>query len=132
MGGHQISEAARRFLIEGIGSLERLDILLQMQHQAERWWSAVALAHELRLPVPQIEAGLHALGASNLVAVQIAVDVLYRFDPGTAVLCQLVEEIVSAHYADRGNVATVISSGTADSVRLFADAFRLRKGAEDG
>src|SRR5690349_1721944 len=127
MGGHQISEAARHFLREGIGSLERLDILLLMQHHAERWWSALALAHELRIPAPQIEAGLQALGASNLVAVRVTEDVIYRFDPGTTLLRELVEEIVNAHYMDRGNVARVISSGTADSVRLFADAFRLRR-----
>jgi signal transduction histidine kinase len=96
-----LTEAARRLLIEGIGSLERLDILLLMQHDEERWWNVAALANELRIPTSQVEGALNALGQRNLVNVRIAEDVLYRFDPGTPELRRLVEEIVSVHYANR-------------------------------
>jgi hypothetical protein len=131
MERHQLTDAARQFLIDAIGSLERLDILLLMQHHAERWWTSLALATELRIPAEQVEAGLHALGRHNLIGVRLAEDVVYRYDPGTPLLRQLVDDIVNAHYADRHCVAAIVSSHAAGSARLFADAFRLRKGSTD-
>lgn len=132
MTAPQLTESARRFLRDDIGSLERLDVLLLMQHHPARWWTAAALAAEVRIPPPQVEESLNVLGRRNLLNVRVAEDVLYRFDPGTAALRQLVEEIVEAHYVNRGAVATCLSAPPASDARRFADAFRLRKDPHDG
>ena len=126
-----LTESARRFLRDDIGSLERLDILLLMQQHAARWWTAAALAGELRIPSPQVEEGLEALGRRNLISVRVAEDILSRYDPGTPALRQLVDLIVEAHYADRGAIALMVSTRRR-SAELFADAFRWRKGSNDG
>jgi hypothetical protein len=126
-----LTEPARRLLIDEIGSLARLDILLLMQHDEERWWNMAALANELRIPMSQVEEGLNVLGQRNLVNVRIADHVLYRFDPGTPELRRLVEEIVNVHYANRGAVAAVVSARPS-SAQLFADAFRLWRDPNDG
>ncbi len=128
----QLTESARRFLVEVIGSLERLDILLVMHHHEGRWWTAATLACELRMPAATVEEDVNALGRQNLINVRLGEHVLYRFDPGTSELRQLVEEIVNVHYANRGAVAAVISSPGSSSARLFADAFRLWKDPNHG
>jgi hypothetical protein len=132
MNAPQLSESARRVLRDDIGSLERLDVLLLMQHDAERWWTAAALARELRIAPMQVEASLHALGRGNLLEVRVAEDVLYRYDPGAPALRQVIEEIVEFHYANRTAVAAILSAAHASGAELFAEAFRLRKDSDDG
>jgi hypothetical protein len=104
-----LSDAARHFLVHIIGSIERLDIILLMQRHADRWWTATALADELRLTASVTESGLDWLGARNLLGVRIAQDVLYQYGPGTTELRQLVDEVSRAHYADRGAIAAMVA-----------------------
>src|SRR5690349_747789 len=105
-----LTEAARRLLLDAIGSVERLDILLLMQRQAARWWSIPALADAVRIPEPLVEATLDRLASRNLVAVRIAQELLYQFSPGTIELRQVVDEIVRAHERDRNTVTAAMAS----------------------
>lgn len=66
------------------------------------------------------------------MAVRIADDVLYRYSPARQEMNDMVEAIAVAHYADRDALATLMARGPRHDVRLFADAFRLRKGRLDG
>ena len=127
-----LSDAARHFLVHMIGSIERLDIILVMRRHADRWWTATALADELRIPATVVQSDLDWLGARNLLGVRIAQDVLYQYGPGTTELRQLVDEVSLVHDADRGATAGVVARPIPESARLFADAFRLRKGPRDG
>jgi hypothetical protein len=127
-----LSDPARHFLAHTIGSIERLDIILLMQRHPDRWWTAHALADELRIPADAVESDLGWLGTRNLLGVRIAQDVLYQYGPGTNDLRQLIEEVSCAHYADRGAIAALVARPIPEGARLFADAFRLRKGPRDG
>jgi hypothetical protein len=129
----KLSEAASRFLIEQIGSIERLDVLLIVHRQAQRWWASQALGVELGMPVEAVQGHLEQLSAFNVLAVRIADSVLYRYQPGTAQVAQVVDEVVRAHYADRDAVSSLVARrGPAESIRLFAEAFRFRKGKRHG
>lgn len=132
MNAPQLTESAQRLLRDDIGSLERLDILLLLYQHEGRWWTVAALATELRMSPVQVEEDLNGLGRCNLINVRVAEHVLYRFDPGTPALRQLIEEIVEAHYANRSAVAAIVSGPRDHNARLFADAFRLRKDPHDG
>ena len=71
-----LSAAARRLLVDGVGSLERLDLLLFLHRQAARWWSAQALAGELDRPAEALEAHLDHLAARNLLDVLLFLDLV--------------------------------------------------------
>jgi hypothetical protein len=127
-----LSDALKQFLVQAIGTVERLDILLLMQRHADRWWTAKALGEQLRMPATLVETELGVLGSHNLTAVRIAQDVLYQFSPGTPALRQLMNDLAQAYYADRTIVVAMVAAPISEGARLFADAFRLRKGKEDG
>ena len=127
-----VSNKARRFLTDQIGTVERLDLLLFMHRHATRWWAAHALTDELEMPAEAVQSHLEHLSASNLLDVRIAESVIYCYKPGREDLAQLVEEVARAHYRHRNDVVALLARRTTDSARLFADAFQIRKGKRDG
>lgn len=126
-----ISDAVRRFLLEDIGSIERLEVLLLMHQHLETWWEAHALSTALGMPVEAAQAHLERLCARNLLEVRVAGSLIYRYQPGTGWLSQLVEDVSRAHHTDRRGVLALVASPS-ESVRLFADAFRIRKDKSHG
>jgi predicted ArsR family transcriptional regulator len=127
-----LSEAARRLLTEGVGSLERLDLLLFLHRQPARWWSARALEGELDRPADALRRHLDHLVAQNLLDVRIAESVVYRYQPGRDDLAAQVEELARENHLHRDAVATLLARRLGESARLFANAFQLRRGKRDG
>jgi hypothetical protein len=127
-----LSDAARRFLTDDLGSVERLNLLLFMHRHAAKWWAAETLAAELDMPADAVQSHLEHLGTRNLLDVRIAESVIYWYKPGREELSQLVEEVARAHYLRRDAVVAVLARRPAESARLFAEAFQLRKGKHDG
>jgi len=123
-----LSDAARRFLTDAVGSVERLNLLLFLHRHAARWWAAPALAEELEMPADTVQSHLEHLGARNLLDVRIAESVIYCYQPGREELSALVEEVARAHYLHRDEIVAALAPRLAGSARLFADAFQLRKG----
>jgi hypothetical protein len=126
-----ISEEVRQFLAEDVASLERLDVLLLMRRHVERWWAAHTLSGELGLPVDVAQMHLEKLCGRNLLEVRIAESVIYRYQPATSWLADLVDEVSRVHYADRHSIVALVA-GPPEGVRLFAEAFRFRKGKPHG
>jgi hypothetical protein len=123
-----LSEAVKRFLTDDIVSVGCLDVLLFMHRQATRWWSAERLAALLEMPADAVQSHLEHLSARNLLDVRIAESVIFCYKPGSEELSRLVEAVARMHYLDRDAVVTVLAGRPADSARLFAEAFQLRKG----
>ena len=84
------------------------------------------------MPVDSVQSHLENLAARNLLDVRIAESVIYCYKPAREELSQIVEEVARVHYHNRDAVAAVLSGRPADSARLFADAFKIRKGKRDG
>ena len=127
-----LSDAVKRFLADDVGSVERLDVLLFMYRNATRWWEAQKLAAELKMPVDSAHSHLEQLGVHNLLDVKISEAVIFCYKPAREGLSQLVEAVAQAHYLHRDAVVAVLTGSSADSARLFAEAFQLRKGKRDG
>ncbi len=127
-----LSPSAVDFLVRKVGFVERLEVLVLLQRTPETWWSAEGIAAELNLPVRTTAGHLECLGAENVLAVRIAHDVLYRFDPGTDARTELVREIVAAYSSDRETVVRLLTARATASARRFADAFRLKRKSGDG
>lgn len=127
-----LSDAARRFLLDDVSSVERLTVLLFLHRWAARWWDAQTLAAEVEMRAETVEPHLEHLSARNLLDVRIATSVLYRYRPGREELAGLVEEVARAHFLHHDVVAAVLDRPASDEARLFAAAFHLRKGKRDG
>lgn len=127
-----LSDAARRFLLDDVVTVERLNVLLFLYRHANRWWDAPALASELEMPVEAVHSHLEHLSARNLLDVRIAESVIYCYRPAREELAKHMEEVVRVHYYHRDVVAAVLSNRPGDAARLFANAFRLRRDKPDG
>jgi hypothetical protein len=90
------------------------------------------VALDLQMPVEAAQAHLEHLGTCNLVDVRVAESVRYRYEPGTGELAHVVDQVADAHYHHRDAVAHVLALTPGEGIRLFADAFRLRRGPRDG
>lgn len=94
-----------------------------------RWWSATAVALELRVAQSAAREALEELGTTNLLDMRIGNDLTYRFAPWQPEAAQFVAEIAAAPYEARDVVA---QRGGTTAAKRFADAFRLRARKSDG
>jgi hypothetical protein len=128
-----LPDNVRRFLANDVISVERLDVLLFLYRNATRWWAAPKLGTELEMPPDAVQSHLEHLSTRNLLDVRIAESVIFCFKPLNEELAQLVEAVARAHYQDRDAVGGALTDRhPAEGARLFAEAFRLRKGRRDG
>jgi hypothetical protein len=121
-----------RFLRQKIVSFERLGVLLLTRRDTSRWWSAHSVALELQMPVEAAQAHLEHFGTCNLLDVRVAESVLYRYEPGTHELAEVVDGVAEAHYNQRDAIVKILAQTPSEGIRLFADAFRLRRDPRDG
>jgi predicted ArsR family transcriptional regulator len=122
-----------RALLEPIASISELEALLLLYRSAPTEWSAERLAGELRIERSGAEQHLVALAARRLLALRQGEGVdRYRYAPGTEELDRAVDTLSSTYEKRRVSVIHVLYSKPPGSIRVFADAFRLRKEDSDG
>lgn len=120
-----LSPQAITFLRECFRSILDLDIILLLERDAARWWSADQIAQELRASASAAASSLEALAARNLLDVRIGSALAYRFAPVQASVAESLAEIAADPYSARELIAG--GDNVASAARRFAEAFRLRK-----
>lgn len=121
-----------RFIVQHIDSVEQLEVLLMLADHPGRTWSAAQIAEEMRGNASSVAMRLEVLHALGLV--ERAGDpheARYRYAPRTEEQRRAVRGLASAYQERRVSVINVIFSTPSDSVRAFADAFRLTRPKED-
>jgi predicted ArsR family transcriptional regulator len=125
----RLPEAVRR-LLDRIDSVAQLEVLLLLQRTAPDEWSARQLGEELRIEPAWAIEQLEFLRERGMLAESEPGAGVYRFQPATPELAKAIEAL-AAHYADRRvAVVALLYSKPTDHIRVFADAFRIRR--EDG
>jgi hypothetical protein len=120
------------FLRDHIRSVEQLDILLHLRASTPRALTAHEIAVELRTSESSVAARLKGLVSSGLL---VEADGALRYAPARADLVAAVDAVAAAYAETKYKVIDQILAKPADNVRLFADAFRLRRpkeGDDDG
>ena len=123
-----LSDAVKSFLAADVISVERLDVLLFMYRHATNWWSAEKMAALLDMPAEVVHAHLEHLSGRNLLDVRIVGSVIFCYRPAREELSRLVEEVAQTHHRRRDIVVAMLAGRPLESARLFAEAFKLRKG----
>lgn len=123
-----IPESARRLIAAHIESVAQLEILLLLRESPERLWSAADVARELRSSTELAEASLGRLSRAGLAAVEVGEGgtPCFRFAPSAPGSAAAVEQVASAYATHKTALIALIFSGPRDSIRGFADAFRVR------
>lgn len=120
-----LNTAIRQLTDKGVRRLEHLELLLVLSRPPLRDWGAGEVADSLSLPFTSIQEALTHLHGHKLVLAVDPTRARYRIAdrPELAMLA----EIRAAHERDRVHVMNLFYACNLDSLRSFADAFRLRR-----
>lgn len=122
MGENEIPDDLRHFILTTFPSVPHLEALLLMRRDADRQWSAAAMAQNLYIDEKGAAAILRDLAATELVSG--GVDGPYRYQPRSADGATLVDGLAALYGRALVPVSKLIHERAA---QLFADAFKLRK-----
>jgi len=129
MSAADISPGLRAFIARHINSVEQVEALLLLRRTRPRAWNAERLAAELRTSVMSAEQRLHDLASRGLIERRQGD---YVYAPESAELEDRVEELADAYVTYRYTIIELIFAKPMDNIRSLAQAFRLRKGEDDG
>jgi hypothetical protein len=129
--GERLPLAVRQ-LLDRLDSIAQLELLLLVQRTAPDEWTAAQLAAELRIEPAWALDQLALLQRSGLLAECEAGSGRYRFAPATPDLAKAVESLAACYSEQRVTVVAQLYSRPVDRIRVFADAFRIRREDDDG
>jgi hypothetical protein len=100
-------------------------VILLLHERSGEQWTDESVARELRINPVSTAVRLKALAARGLLASKDGV--AFRYAPTTTTLDMTVRRVAECYKERRVSVITAIFSRPNEHVRIFADAFRLRK-----
>jgi hypothetical protein len=127
-----ISNEVRAFVADNVRSLIALELLLIMQADPGREWSAAELTRELRAAAEWTAGELQFLSQRGLLAPVEGDPARYRYAPRRPELSAAVSQLASLYPQYRFSIMQIIVAAPSKSIQSFADAFKLRKEGADG
>jgi hypothetical protein len=127
MNRESIPNDVRQFILERIESVAYLEALLLLRSKPDALWSCEAVANRLYIDQKQTAELLARLDADGFVTA-VGEDVpLYRYQPATAQLKEMVDSLAEFYGKHLVPITNLIHSKPKNRVQEFADAFRIRK-----
>jgi hypothetical protein len=125
----QFSDEFCRFLQTAVPSVDAAELLLLLQRDATRWWSAADIVSALK-PAPLTEADVTRTLDAYLARGVIAqgADKRVQYHPASEELDGFVRTLAQAYSERPVTLIRVIYALRDSKIRSFADAFKLRKG----
>jgi hypothetical protein len=127
MSNDALSAPVKELLARHIQSVEQLEILLLLQSQPQRTWTADEVYEVIRSSQSSIAARLQTFSAAGFLQEVKGPPPTYRFAPRHENLRSAVEQTASAYQTWRVRVIEAIFAPSMDPAQSFADAFKLRK-----
>ena len=128
----------KAFIARHFDSVVQLELLLLFHCDASRAWSTAEVARELRIEVNWTDVQIHQLVRGGLLRPSPTADpatppeLRYHFDPASPTLGNVMDRVAKLYAHRRLSVIEVIYAQPADTLRTFADAFRIRQEGKDG
>jgi DNA-binding MarR family transcriptional regulator len=122
-----LPDEVREFITANINSVAQLEVLLLLRRESGVAWSAEDVARALYTTPEMMAAQLAELETRGLLRKTSGSADVYSYAPSTPQLAAAVDLLANLYKERRVTVITTIYAEPVDSVRTFADAFRLRK-----
>lgn len=126
-----IPDDVARFIRERIRSVGQLEVLLLLHRASDRWWSPDEVNGELRSSLHSALQCLEELRDARLLEERSAGGRAFRFHPAAADATPTVERLSEVFRDRMAAVIDCIYSERQNSIREFAEAFRLKKRDRD-
>lgn len=120
-----LSDEILRFICQTIGSIWALELLLLIRHDSSRAWTVDTLSRELRSSAGIVADVLARFRNEGLVIA--GPDGRYRYRPASARIEAIVERLAEAYAKYPVAVTEAIYASPDHKIRLFAEAFRLKR-----
>ena len=122
-----IAKNVEQFIHDNINSMEQLEVLVLLAGDPQQEWSATRVSQELRIQPESAAMRLADLHDKGILALRQEDELQYSYKPNTGALEEAVRGLISTYEERRVTVINLIFSKPVDNVRVFADAFRLKK-----
>jgi hypothetical protein len=111
-----------------IRTIEELDVFIVCVDHRDRWWDAAEIARRVVISESGASRALDHFAKANLLDLRISDAIHYRFYPGSEDLAHRAAAFIAAYHRNPVELVKFIArSGVSDSVRDFADAFRIKR-----
>ena len=131
--GNDIPPDIRAFIVQRIDSVVQLELLLLLHANAARSWSADEIARELRIEASAAQEQLDLLTSRGLLQLVDASARRFEYASSNADQNATMTRLAAEYANRRVTMISFIYSKPTDTLRSFADAFRLfRKENNDG
>jgi hypothetical protein len=127
MNRDSIPNDIKQFILERIESVAYLEALLLLRSKPDALWSSGAVANRLYIDQQQTAELLARLDADGFVTLGEEDDPVYRYQPATAHLQQMVDSLAEFYAKHLVPITNLIHSKPKNRVQEFADAFKLRR-----
>jgi hypothetical protein len=121
----------QRFLKGHIRSVGELEVLLLLHREHARWWTVEAVNEELRASLQSALECLTRLHDSGLLEQSQGQPRAYRIAPEHVGIDTVVGRLAQLFRERVSSVIDAIYAPSRDTLREFADAFRLKKKKDD-
>ncbi|MEW5847806.1 MAG: hypothetical protein AB2A00_03290 [Myxococcota bacterium] len=122
-----IDTDVREFIRAHINSVEQLEALLLLRAHPDQEWTAVRLNEELRTSVTSAASRLTDLAGRGFVRVRADAGPTYCYDLVGKPLDGVVARLGQAYASRRHEVINLIFAKPIENLRVFSDAFKLRR-----
>lgn len=114
----------KEFIGQNIHSVAQLEVLLTLYREPERSWTTEEITTLLYLQREMVNELLNDLVQRGFA---VRAETSFRYQPANDTIARLIERLAGLYHERRVAVTTEIFSRPIDSVKAFADAFRLRE-----
>lgn len=129
--GEEGLEHIKAFISKYIDSVVQLEVLLLIHKEPDRPWSATEVSQRLRVSPAWVVDELANLCNRGLLVRVSGPEIRYRFASHAADLCREVQSLADVYADRRVTIISLIGSKPIDRIRVFTDAFKLRKDGSD-
>lgn len=127
MDSTEIPDDIRRFLLQHIDSVAKLEGLLLMYRNQQQDWDAAFLASRLYINSQQATTILSELSKIGLCRATEPRGNIYRYSPANEGLADVVTRLESIYAKQLIPVTNLIHTRAPSSLQHFADAFKMFK-----
>lgn len=122
-----IPEDIRRLIVEGIDSVEQLQVLLLMHEQPSRAWLVKDFTAELRSSDCSIQKRLVDLYSRKILRRDLGDEDPHTYVPFSPELEPVIQKLAEFYKQRPNRVIDLIYSQPHEALRAFADAFKIKK-----
>jgi hypothetical protein len=122
-----IPDTLKQFIFASFETIDQLRMLLLLQTNPERVWSAMAICSRLYLQPDVVDKGLLMLRQKGFLTTPDNVVDWYRYQPASAELEQLVRAVVELDRTRPVTLIKLIYARPKDAAQRSADASTLCK-----